>query len=77
MWVRVVAAGEVNIKPAVAVGRLADRPGNDIALNCWGQQVMFVGSSGQHWSRGMVCDGKPAGSNEWSAQIYYGGPATR
>ena len=77
MWVRVVAAGEVHIKPAVAVGSLSDRVAGGGALNCWGQPVMFVGRAGNRWSREMVCDGKPAGSNEWSAQIYYGGASTR
>ena len=76
MWVRVVAAHEVHIKPALAVGGLAGRA--DVgALNCWGQPVMFVGRGGNRWSREMVCDDKPAGANEWSAQIYYGGRETK
>ena len=85
VWVQVATDGEVRAERAVSIGTLLGDDRREAALNCWGQPVLFVGQNqaGQdqaQWSRSMVCDGKPASDNEWSAQIHYGaaaGSATR
>lgn len=74
IWVRVFGPSGVDREAsAVFLGDLPTDALTASPLNCWGQPVLFVRRSAEQWARSMVCDNRPADTNEWAAQVYYGG----